>query len=92
MAQTPPKNPRLISLMLKEPNITVRRLQQIANPILVIAGSDDVIKPEHTRLIAASIGKSQLQIIPNATHYLPFEKPDQLNKLILDFLSPTLRP
>ncbi|WP_175635483.1 alpha/beta fold hydrolase [Pedobacter ghigonis] len=86
-AQTLPKNPRLISLMLEQPNIATKRLQEITNPVLVIAGSNDVIKPKHTRLIAANIGKSELQIIQNATHYVPFEKPDQLNKLILDFLN-----
>ncbi|MNR36174.1 2-hydroxy-6-oxononadienedioate/2-hydroxy-6-oxononatrienedioate hydrolase [compost metagenome] len=73
--------------MLEQPNIATKRLLEITNPVLVIAGSNDVIKPEHTRLIAANIGKSELQIIPNATHYVPFEKPDQLNKLILDFLN-----
>ena len=86
-AQNPPKNARLMNLMLEQPNIATKQLQQIANPVLVIAGSDDVIKPEHTRLIAANIGKSQLQIIPNSTHYVPFEKPDELNKVILDFLT-----
>ncbi|QIL39829.1 alpha/beta fold hydrolase [Pedobacter sp. HDW13] len=90
-AQNPPKSPRLISLMLEQPNITTKQLQQIVNPVLVIAGSDDVIKPEHTRLIAAHIGKSQLQIIPNATHYVPFEKPDLLNKVILEFLNPSFK-
>lgn len=89
-AQSPTKNPRLISLMLEQPHITTKQLQQIANPVLVIAGSDDVIKPAHTRLIAANISKSQLQIIPNATHYVPFEKPEDLNKVILDFLSPSI--
>jgi len=86
-AQNQPNNPRLVSLMLEQPNITTEQLQTIPNPVLVIAGSDDVIKPEHTKLIAAHISKSQLQIIPHATHYIPFEKPDQLNKVILDFLN-----
>lgn len=90
-AQSPPKNPRLISLMLEQPHITTKQLQQIANPVLVIAGSDDVIKPAHTRLIAANISKSQLHIIPNSTHFVPFEKPEDLNKVILDFLSPSSR-
>lgn len=80
------KNNRLISLMLTHPHISAEQLQQLKNPVLVIAGSHDVIKPEHTKFIAAQIGKSKLQIIPNSTHYVPFEQPAQLNKLILDFL------
>ncbi len=81
-----PRNHRLIRLMLEHPHIASQQLQNIENPVLVIAGSDDVIKPEHTQLIADQIKKSQLQIIPNSTHYLPFEQPDQLNKIILQFL------
>jgi len=80
------RNHRLISLMLEYPHITPQQLQHIENPVLVIAGSDDVIKPEHTQLIADKIKKSQLKVIPNATHYVPFEQPDQLNKIILGFL------
>lgn len=81
-----PRNHRLIRLMLDHPHITPQQLQSIKNPVLVISGSDDVIKPEHTQLIADQIKKSQLQIIPNSTHYVPFEQPDQLNKIILQFL------
>lgn len=85
-ADSLPRNHRLIRLMLEYPHITSQQLQSIDNPVLVIAGSDDVIKPEHTQLIADKIKKSQLQIIPNATHYVPFEQPDQLNKIMLNFL------
>jgi len=81
-----PRNHRLIRLMLEHPHITSQQLQSVDCPVLVIAGSDDVIKPEHTQLIADKIKKSQLQIIPNATHYVPFEQPNQLNKIILQFL------
>ena len=85
-ADSLPRNHRLISLMLEHPHIKPQQLQSIENPVLVIAGDDDVIKPEHTQLIAAKIKTAQLQIIPNATHYVPFEQPDQLNKIILQFL------
>ncbi|SDF65756.1 Pimeloyl-ACP methyl ester carboxylesterase [Pedobacter terrae] len=88
LAKSPAQNPRLIKLMLEQPNISPVQLRQIRNPVLVVAGSNDVIKAEHTKLIAASIGKSQLEIIPHATHYVPFERPDYLNKLILNFLIP----
>ncbi|WP_406827112.1 alpha/beta fold hydrolase [Pedobacter sp. KACC 23697] len=88
LAKSPAQNSRLIKLMIAQPNMPPMQLRQIENPVLVIAGSNDVIKAEHTRLIAANIGKSQLAIIPDATHYVPFEKPGYLNKLILNFLIP----
>jgi pimeloyl-ACP methyl ester carboxylesterase len=86
-ADTLPQQHKLIRLMLEHPHIEASQLKQISNPVLVIAGSDDVIKPEHTQLIASQISGAQLEIIPNATHYVPFEKPAQLNQAILHFLA-----
>ena len=79
-------NQRLIKLMLNHPNITTNELRKIQNPVLIVAGSDDVIKEEHTELIHQSIGGSELEIILNASHYIPFEQPDKLSKIITMFL------
>lgn len=84
-----PQNHRLIKLMLAHPNIEASQLKAIQNPVLVIAGSDDVIKPAHTKLIASQISGAKLEIIPNSTHYVPFEQPHQLNQTILNFLKDT---
>jgi pimeloyl-ACP methyl ester carboxylesterase len=80
------KNNRLIRLMLEQPNITAKQLKLIQNPVLVVAGGDDVIKPEHTRFIAEQIIRAKLEIIPNATHYVSFEQSHQLNQIIVNFL------
>ncbi|MDX8566398.1 alpha/beta fold hydrolase [Elizabethkingia sp. HX XZB] len=82
----PKTNQRLIQLMLNHPDIKSNQLSLITNPVLVVAGSDDVIKDEHTRLIHKLIRNSELAIIPNATHYIPFEQPEKLNELMLKFL------
>ena len=82
----PKTNQRLIQLMLDHPDIKSNQLSLITNPVLVVAGSDDVIKDEHTRLIHKLIRNSELAIIPNATHYIPFEQPEKLNELMLNFL------
>ena len=79
-------NQRLIKLMLNHPNITTNELRKIQNPVLIVAGSDDVIKEEHTELIHKSITDSELEIILNASHYIPFEQPDKLSKIITMFL------
>lgn len=85
-ANAPGTNERLLRLMLAQPNITTQQLQQIGNPVLVIAGSQDVIKATHTKAIQSGIAKAQLEIIPNAGHYVPFEQPEKLNELVLQFL------
>ncbi|AKH93570.1 oxidoreductase [Elizabethkingia anophelis FMS-007] len=86
IANDPKTNPRLVKIMLNHPDIKSNQLSVITNPVLVVAGSDDVIKDEHTRLIHKLIRNSELAIIPNATHYIPFEQPEKLNELMLNFL------
>ncbi|MNY42933.1 2-hydroxy-6-oxononadienedioate/2-hydroxy-6-oxononatrienedioate hydrolase [compost metagenome] len=80
------KDTRLIKLMLDEPNISPKQLDDITQKVLIVAGSEDVILEEHTRSIAAMIKNSQLRILPNASHYLPFEQPEELNRMVLEFL------
>eukprot|EP01133_Synstelium_polycarpum_P013504 gene13503-15908_t len=79
-------DPRLLKLMLSQPDITSEQLDHIKNPVLIIAGSKDVIREEHTRFIHQQIRNSELEIIPNSTHYVPFEQPEKLNEVILKFL------
>lgn len=77
---------RLLSLMLNEPHINKKSLNKIQNSVLVIAGENDVIKKEHTEMIAKEIPNAKLKIYPKATHYLSFEIAEDLNKDVVDFL------
>jgi len=77
---------RMIGLLLYEPNISEKELANIQCPTLVMAGSDDMIKEEHTKGIAAGIKHSQLVIFPKGNHYEPDERPERFNKTVLDFL------
>ncbi|WP_316803676.1 alpha/beta fold hydrolase [Pedobacter nototheniae] len=79
-------NLRLVNLMLNHPHISTEAIGNIKNPVLIMAGRNDVIKEEHTKLIHNAIQNSELQIIADATHYVPFEQAEKLNNLILDFL------
>lgn len=79
-------NLRLIKLMLNEPNISKIDLKNIENPVLVIAGENDVVKEDHTKEIQRGILNAELLIIPNSTHYVPFEQPKKMNDAILKFL------
>jgi len=77
---------RLLNLMLNEPHITKKSLNKIQNSTLVIAGENDVIKKEHTQMIAKEIPGAKLKIYPKASHYLPFEIAEDLNRDVIDFL------
>lgn len=59
---------KYIKMMLDEPNIPLEDLHKITIPVHVLAGEKDVIKYEHTKLIADNIKDSTLEIIKNEKH------------------------
>lgn len=59
---------KYIKMMLKEPNIPISDLQKITIPVYVLAGEKDVIKYEHTKLIADNIKNSKMEIIKGEKH------------------------
>lgn len=80
------KEARLLTLMLDEPDINKKALNKITSPVFVIAGENDVIKKEHTEMLAKELRNSKLKIYTNASHYVPFEVADELNRDVIDFL------
>ena len=52
---------------------------------LVIAGTRDVIKEEHTRLIASRIPRSELAFI-KGNHFIANKQPGRFNQAVLEFL------
>lgn len=80
------KNAELLGLMVNDPNVKPEELARIQCPTLVIAGSKDMIKEGHTRLIARSIPGAQMVIIPG-NHFVANKNPDAFNEAILHFLS-----
>ena len=79
------KNAEMLGLMVNDPNIKPEELAQIHCPTLVVAGSKDMIKEEHTRLIAQSIPGAEVAIIPG-NHFVANKNPDAFNEAVLRFL------
>jgi pimeloyl-ACP methyl ester carboxylesterase len=77
---------KLLELWASEPHISSADLARVAAPTLVISGDRDMIRPDHSTLIAASIPHAQLCIVPNASHDLIAERPELLKVFIGDFL------
>jgi pimeloyl-ACP methyl ester carboxylesterase len=73
-------------LWLNEPDIKVEELAKITAPTLVMAGDRDAVPIEHAAETFRRIKGAQLCIIPGATHFLISEKPEAVNRVILDFL------
>lgn len=77
----------MLGLMVKEPHIRPDRLASLAVPTLVIAGTHDMIRDSHTRLIARSIPGARLELLPG-THFIARDDPAAFNARVLDFLNP----
>lgn len=76
----------LLSLMVREPNISPEALKTIQCPVLVMAGSRDMIRPGHTRMIARNLPSAQLVTIQGADHFIFGEWAEKTNEEILAFL------
>ncbi|PFG19336.1 alpha/beta fold hydrolase [Serinibacter salmoneus] len=75
-----------LGLMVTDPNIDPAALGRIAVPALVVVGERDVIRPEHSRLIADSLARGDLVEIPGVGHMIPREAPGELAALVRGLL------
>ena len=63
-------------------------LKDIKCPSLVVVGEEDTLKPiKFSEIISENIANSKMAIIPDCGHVTIFEKPEELNKLIIEFLN-----
>jgi len=77
---------KVASMLLEEPHIELKALAAITAPTLVVASDHDLIRDEHTIAIYQHIPNSQLAILPNATHMVPFDDPRTFNAVVERFL------
>jgi pimeloyl-ACP methyl ester carboxylesterase len=80
-------NYRLKHLLLTEPHVPPNSLATVTAPVLVMAGENDVVKREHTDLIAKKLPGSTLKIFRKAGHEAPKEVPAEFNRAVLDFFA-----
>lgn len=76
----------LLYLMARQPNIQPERLSGIKCPVLVIAGTQDVIKEKHTKLIAASLPDSSLCFLKGG-HSIAKTNSVEFNSAVEKFLN-----
>jgi pimeloyl-ACP methyl ester carboxylesterase len=75
----------MLGLMVNDPNVGPEELSAIRAKTLVIAGTDDMIKDEHTRLIAAHIPNAKLVLL-RGDHFIANKCPQEFNEAVLEFL------
>ena len=79
------KNAEMLGLMVNDPNVNPEELSRIQNKTFVIAGDNDMIKDQHTRLIAQSIPGAELCIL-QGNHFIANKNPQSFNEAVLRFL------
>jgi 3-oxoadipate enol-lactonase len=66
---------------------SVETLKTINVPTLLITGDEDLLTGvNEAELMRQHISGSQLRVIPKAGHYSPWEQPEQVSKLLRQFL------
>ena len=80
------KNTEMLGLMVEEPHIDPAELARLTMPVLVVAGTKDMIKDSHTRLIYNSLPNAQLAIL-EGDHYLANKRHKAFNAMVKCFLS-----
>lgn len=78
-------NAEMLGLMVNDPNIEPKELTGIKAKTLVVAGTKDMIKEGHTRLIASNIPDSELVFI-KGNHFIANKRPKEFNRAVFEFL------
>lgn len=76
----------LLDLMVDDPHLTPADLSRVTVPVLVVVGEHDVVRPEHSWLIADSLPAGRLVVVAGAAHAVPQRRPAALARLVDDFL------
>ena len=79
------QNSEMLGLMVNEPHIEPSELSHLTMPVLVVAGTKDMIKDSHTRLIYKNLPNAQLNII-EGNHFVANKNADAFNKVVDEFL------
>ena len=84
------------AMVTTQPTISIQQLGGITASTLVVVGDDDIVTLEHTVSLFRAIPNSELAVVPGTSHFAAMEKPELVNRLVLDFLqrdpAPTFMP
>jgi pimeloyl-ACP methyl ester carboxylesterase len=67
--------------------VEVADLARVTAPALVLASDHGASTIEHLAAVARALAGSQLAVVPGTSHGLAMEKPEVVNRLLLDFFA-----
>jgi pimeloyl-ACP methyl ester carboxylesterase len=69
------------------------RLHRVTVPVLVVAGAQDGLVPRaHAETYAAELPDARLEVVDDAAHWLPLERPQELAALVRAFAAVAATP
>jgi pimeloyl-ACP methyl ester carboxylesterase len=79
---------RMSKMWATQPNYTKDQLRAIRVPTVIFDGDhDEGIEPAHTAEMAKLIPGAKLVIMKDASHFAMWQKPDEFNATVLEFLA-----
>ena len=82
-----PRTKNLYTLLAYQPDIKDKDLQKIKCPVLIMSGDRDAITLEHSIEIFNNIENANFFVMPGATHFGSYEKPELFNLVVLSFFN-----
>ncbi|MDO4355494.1 MAG: alpha/beta hydrolase [Clostridia bacterium] len=79
------RNAEMLGLMVNDPNVSPEALEALHVPTLVIAGTRDMIRTAHTRLIAERLPDAELVLLPG-DHFIANRQHEVFNRAVERFL------
>jgi pimeloyl-ACP methyl ester carboxylesterase len=80
----------------REPDLAADQLGAVSARTLVMFSDDDLVTMSHAVEMYEAIPNAELAVVPGTSHFLTQEKPDLVNRLVVDFLTrdpvPTVAP
>jgi 3-oxoadipate enol-lactonase len=87
MLKMSPEDISLVQRGMAARQDSVETLKTINVPTLLVVGEEDTLTPlADAELMRQHIGGSQLQLLPKAGHYSPFERPEEAGRMLRQFL------
>jgi pimeloyl-ACP methyl ester carboxylesterase len=80
-----PKAKQLYVLLATQPHIPLTALAAIRVPVLVISGDRDAIRLEYTFQLFSHLPHANLFVMPGASHFGVYEKPNLFLSVLSDF-------
>jgi pimeloyl-ACP methyl ester carboxylesterase len=65
----------------------IEELAKIRAPVLVMQGDDDGVRIDWSLALTRALPRGQFAVVPGTGHGAPMQKPELVNRMILDFLS-----